>query len=87
MNGKRRGFHSKPITGRLSRVTYTPATSARMQMPSHAPFRCRFAMAATNPMIAKVVMNTSKNVVSGKNMSQNESFGPSGRNPYFMSVM
>ena len=42
---------------------------------------------AMKPMIASVVMMMSSGVVSGKNMSQNESLAPSGRNPYFMSVM
>ena len=42
---------------------------------------------ATNPMIASVVMRMSSGAVSGKNMSKNESLAPSGRNPYFMSVM
>ena len=86
-NGNRRGFQSSPMTGKLSRVMYTPATSASEQIPNHAPFRCRRAMDATKPMIANVVMNTSKNVVSGKNMSQKESLAPDGRKPYFMSVI
>ena len=37
--------------------------------------------------MANVVMKMSKNVVSGKNMSQNESLAPDGRKPYFISVM
>ncbi len=42
---------------------------------------------AMKPTIASVVMMMSSGVVSGKNMSKNESLAPSGRNPYFMSVM
>ena len=67
------------MIGRLSRVMYTPATSASVQMPSHAPLRWRRAMHATKPNTANAVMKMSKNVVSGKNMSQNESLAPEGR--------
>ena len=42
---------------------------------------------ATNPMTASAVIMMSSGAVSGKNMSKNESLAPSGRNPYFMSVM
>ena len=44
-------------------------------------------MLATKPITARVVMRMSNGAVSGKNMSQNESAAPSGRAPYFMSVM
>ena len=41
----------------------------------------------TKPTIARPVTMKSSGAVSGKNMSKNESFAPSGRDPYFMSVM
>ena len=55
--------------------------------PRAVPLAWRRATHATNPMIASVVTRMSSGAVSGKNMSQNESLTPSGRAPYFMSVM
>ena len=50
-------------------------------MPSHAPLRWRRTTDATKPTTANAVMKMSKNVVNGKNMSQNESVGPVGPEP------
>ena len=58
---------------------YTPAT---LSMPDDAEPRAvevSAGHAATNPMTANVVMKTSKESSSGKNMSQYESSAPSGR--------
>ena len=55
--------------------------------PSAVPASWRRATHATKPMIASAVTRMSSGAVSGKNMSKNESFAPSGRAPYFMSVM
>ncbi len=75
------------MSGRLSRVRYTSPTKAMAISPNAVPVRWRRMIIAMNPTIASVVMMMSSGVVSGKNMSKNESLAPSGRNPYFMSVM
>ena len=51
------------------------------------PLAWRRMTQATKPITASVVTRMSSGAVSGKNMSQNESLAPSGRAPYFMSVM
>ena len=56
-------------------------------MPRATPVRFRRTIIAAKPMMASVVIKMSRPVVSGKNMSQNESLEPLGLNPYFMSVM
>ena len=86
-NGSSRGFHSRPITGRLSRVRYTIAINAKQVMPIQAPLRLRFTTLLTNPMSAKPLTTMSQNGLRSKNMSQKLSPPPLGRKPYFMSVM
>ena len=86
-NGSNRGFHNKPMIGRLSLVRYTSATVNNPITPSAVPVRWRRATAATNPTIASPLTRMSIGSGNGKNMSQNESRAPSGRPPYFMSVM
>lgn len=86
-NGNSRGFHSRPITGRLSRVRYTIAINAKQVMPIQAPLRLRFTTLLTNPMSAKPLTTMSQNGLRSKNMSQKLSPPPLGRKPYFMSVM
>ena len=49
--------------------------------------RWRRATDATKPTMASPVTRMSSGSGNGKNMSQNESLAPSGRPPYFMSVM
>ena len=67
------------MTGRLSsRMRYTPGDARAAMTPSAVPLRWRRTTHATNPMIASVVMRMSSGVVSGKNMSQNESSRPPG---------
>ena len=75
------------MPGRLSRVTYTSPTNTKVINPSAVPVRFRRMIIATNPTIAKPVIKKSSAVVSGKNMSQNESVELLGRKPYFMSVI
>ena len=86
-NGKMRGFHNSPIPGRLSVARKVAAISAMHMMPSHAPLRWRRRMLLPKPNSANPPTTMSRNCDQGKNMSQKLSLTPSGRPPYFMSVM
>ena len=68
-------------------MRYTSTTAAMPVSPRATPTTWRRAIDATSPMIASPVTRTSSGCGRSKNMSQNESWAPDGRKPYFMSVM
>ena len=86
-NGSTRGFHSKPMMGRLSRVTNTPIARTMPNTPSQIPTSCLRARLAANPTTANDITKMFQAVGSGKYICQNESLTPLGRGSYFMSVM
>ncbi|CAB4883296.1 unannotated protein [freshwater metagenome] len=87
MNGSTRGFHNRPMTGNEFSARRVSTHNDKMVTPSHVPTRCRRAMAPIKPIAANTKMMRSNVTSRLKNIFQYESLAPSGRLPYFMSVM